>query len=68
MQKNQKKVMHQHCENGVKEEKMLGQRDKKQWTKLNSQEPQAESEIQKAYGKMDQKQPRYKGCPLTLDS
>ena len=28
MQKNQKKVMHQHCENGVKEEKMLGQRDK----------------------------------------
>lgn len=28
MQKNQKKVMHQQCENGVKEEKMLGQRDK----------------------------------------
>ena len=28
MQKNQKKVMHQYCENGVKEEKMVGQRDK----------------------------------------
>ena len=28
MQKNQKKVMHQYCENDVKEDKMVGQRDK----------------------------------------